>query len=285
MRSASSQLKAFLASATAYVRANLYTFTLTNGSVYWFTDADVPVTISGTTFQPTGCIVDRGYSTGVGISVDTLQLKVSDDGRTLIAGVPFLTYLRSGGFDNAVVTAQRAYWANWGEPLQGVITRFAGRLSEIKDSGRLNATLMVTSWAELLNVYMPTDVFQSSCRNMLFDANCTLDPNNFKATAAINGASDQRNLATNLVASAGVYALGTILFTSGNNSGVRRSITAQDASGNLTLVAPLPVAPQVGDAFSVFLGCDRSQGVCQTKFNNLIHFRGEPYIPSPEVAV
>ena len=47
---------------------------------------------------------------------------------------------------------------------------------------------------------------------------------------------------------------------------------------------PLPFAPMTGDAFTVYAGCDHTQGTCQNRFNNLANFRGFPYVPPPQMA-
>jgi uncharacterized phage protein (TIGR02218 family) len=286
MKAASSQLISFLSSASAFVYADLYTVVLADGAgTYFYASADQPVNINGTSYAMAACIDDEGVSSEVGVQVDTLELTISADARTLAAGVPLMDFIKGGGWDNAVITAQRAYWANWGLPLQGVLTRFSGRFSEVKDAGATKLTAVVSAWTELFNTSMPFDIYQAQCLNTLFDAKCTLNRDNFKATAAIIGASTQRQLATSVAAAAGVYALGSVVFTSGANAGQRRTITAQDANGNLTLVAPLPSAPNEGDDFNIYQGCDLSQGTCGSKFNNLANFRGQPFIPSPETAL
>lgn len=40
-----------------------------------------------------------------------------------------------------------------------------------------------------------------------------------------------------------------------------------------------------GDAFTIYPGCDKQQSTCSAKFNNLIHFRGFPYVPENSAAV
>lgn len=44
-------------------------------------------------------------------------------------------------------------------------------------------------------------------------------------------------------------------------------------------------APAVGDMFVVTAGSDHSQDTCTNKFNNLVHFRGFPYVTQPITAV
>jgi uncharacterized phage protein (TIGR02218 family) len=56
-------------------------------------------------------------------------------------------------------------------------------------------------------------------------------------------------------------------------------------SNVIDLIAPFPVIPLVGDAFTIYPGCDKQQSTCATKFGNLIHFRGFPYVPENSTAV
>ena len=34
----------------------------------------------------------------------------------------------------------------------------------------------------------------------------------------------------------------------------------------------------VGDYYEIYAGCDKTLATCKEKFNNVINFRGEPYI-------
>jgi hypothetical protein len=48
------------------------------------------------------------------------------------------------------------------------------------------------------------------------------------------------------------------------------------------VVFPFPYVPEAGDTFNLVPGCDGRQVTCSAKFNNIVHFRGYPYIPVPE---
>jgi uncharacterized phage protein (TIGR02218 family) len=52
--------------------------------------------------------------------------------------------------------------------------------------------------------------------------------------------------------------------------GLRASIAFWSAPAN-------PIA--AGDAFSIIAGCDKSPSTCQTKFANILNFRGFPHMP------
>ncbi|MEI8325522.1 MAG: phage BR0599 family protein [Betaproteobacteria bacterium] len=70
----------------------------------------------------------------------------------------------------------------------------------------------------------------------------------------------------------------------GANAGIGRTIKAQ-AGGVLTSVQPWPSAVTIGDTFTVYPGCDKTQATCSSKFSNLARFRGYPYVPAPETII
>jgi uncharacterized phage protein (TIGR02218 family) len=47
----------------------------------------------------------------------------------------------------------------------------------------------------------------------------------------------------------------------------------------LVLFLAMPYAVQPGDAFIVHPGCDRRFATCRDVFANVLHFRGEPFVP------
>lgn len=90
------------------------------------------------------------------------------------------------------------------------------------------------------------------------------------------------------IATQGYFAAGSITFTSGANSGITRSITAYSNPGSggvVTIAPPLPTAPAAGDTFTIVPDCDNTMAMCQYRYNNLIHFAGQPFLPAPEMSV
>ncbi|TCG08382.1 hypothetical protein BZM27_12680 [Paraburkholderia steynii] len=83
---------------------------------------------------------------------------------------------------------------------------------------------------------------------------------------------------------AGYFAYGRIKWLTGLNAGLRSQVKAF-APGVVTIALALPNAIQAGDTYSITAGCDLQPGTCSTKFNNLIHFRGEPFIPGQDVMI
>jgi hypothetical protein len=77
---------------------------------------------------------------------------------------------------------------------------------------------------------------------------------------------------------------GTLMFQGGQNAGVLVQIKSATNTA-LTLANPLLFVPVAGDVFTILPGCDHTtgQGGCG-KFNNLLNFRGFPFVPPPETA-
>jgi uncharacterized phage protein (TIGR02218 family) len=285
MKSASTALKTLLLNKQGYVKADLYTFTLpAGGPVLRYSSADIPLTYGGQTFVRGPVIGDRGVKQVRGAQVSTLLIDVSDDGRTTVNGIALITFLKANGLDGANVRVDRVFAPSWADALTGGYIRFAGRFSELQDGGDISVALSIASWTELFDTQMPIEDYQASCLNALFDTHCTLNPASFAAAATAHAGCTQTLVTSSLAVTAGTYNLGTIVFTSGANNGLRRTVKSQDASGNLQLIQPLPAAPANGDTFTAYPGCDLKQGTCSAKFNNLVNFRGQPYIPVPETA-
>jgi hypothetical protein len=79
----------------------------------------------------------------------------------------------------------------------------------------------------------------------------------------------------------GYFAYGSVKFTSGQNAGFSMEVKAF-APGVVTLAMALPYAIGAGDTYTITAGCDRQFGTCKNRWSNVVHFRGEPYIPGQD---
>jgi uncharacterized phage protein (TIGR02218 family) len=284
MKSASGALITLLAT-NQFFMADLFTFTLVNGTILRYTTGDADLVSGGNTFLADGPRLKRTKTHWkIGLDVDEMDIEVYPRATDLVNGVAFLTACLRGAFDGAVIQVERAFMATYGDTSAGTVITFAGRVAEI-DLGRTIATFKVNSHLELLNMQMPRNLYQPGCLHTLYDSGCTL----VKATFSLNktvGSSPTLSVipVPGTGQAAGYYDLGTLLFTSGVNNGVSRTVKAWDGT-NATLTVPLPAVPTVGDAVTISAGCDHLQSTCLNKFSNLVHFRGFPYIPIPETAI
>jgi hypothetical protein len=93
------------------------------------------------------------------------------------------------------------------------------------------------------------------------------------------------------VPTAGPLPAGPVVYTTtpdlhtwvGQTSGAVFTPTAVPVM-QLQLMKFLPFAVATSDNLNIYPGCDKSIATCQNTYSNLIHFGGEPFVPSPETA-
>jgi len=284
MKTVSDSLRAILGQSQFFM-ADCYSFTLADGTVARFTsaDADIRDQATGHVFKADGPYFERSkIRFQVGVQVDELEIAVTAGPDDMLDGMPFLSALRSGVLDGAEVQLDRAFMPNFGDTSAGLMTLFLGRVVEI-DVGRTQAAIKANTHLELLSLQWPWRLFQPGCARTLFDAGCTLAKGAHAETHNVKATSTVRVLHTDLAQADGWASLGTLTFTSGALNGKSYGIQKQ-VGGALSMMVPLPSAPALGDTIQIYPGCDKTQATCKTKFNNLAHFAGFPYVPVPETA-
>lgn len=300
-----------LLETNSFVRADLYTYTLADGTVLRFTNADIDITFSGNTWSSTTVIHDTTQTKTlahykIGLDVDIWTVVVVPRAVHPITGAtfpdtinaqPWIQAVMTGALDGALVRIDRAYAASW--PVApatwgkftptGVLTMFTGRVAEVVGDD-LEATLTLRDMRELLQISLPRNFFQSPCRHVLFDVGCTLSALSFKRSSAALVGSTRNVILSALAPPTGpgsnTFVLGRLVMTSGANIGIQRLIRTW-VSGAFTLIAPLPYIVNTGDTFDAYPGCDKTllgSAGC-TGFANTVNFGGQPFIPAPETAV
>lgn len=246
--------------------------------------------IASRTFDASSLIFTRGsVKTTIGVEVASLDLSVTADPSHLIGSTPWLQAVRQGVLDGASVLVERLIMPALGDYHLGTFIVFSGRVGDIPSFGRYSADITVNSDLELLNIPMPRNVYQPGCLNTLFDGSCTLSKAAFGVAGAIVAGTTNVLLYTDIAKPVGWFASGTISFTSGALAGVSVGIKDYSVVGRLSLYEPLTAVPAIGDTFTAYPGCPKTQSACTNSdsavappFNNLIHFRGFPYVPAPE---
>jgi uncharacterized phage protein (TIGR02218 family) len=298
MKAASPATLAILA-AGQYFKAELYSFVLSNGVTYNFTTSQVPLTVSGVTYQTGLVIVRQQLTQKVGLEVQSLELDISmqldnPSGPVQIAGVSFLQAAAARVFDAARVTMYKIFLSNWNDTSPGAVKWFQGRVNLVV-VGRQTAIITINADTEMLNVAMPGNILQPGCLHEVFDAGCTLQAMNFNwfgnVTAnPLTGGNTTLQFNTTLTQVSGYFNLGIITFNSGANAGLSFSVsTYLSANGSIRPIRPLPSAPVVGDAFRIRPNCLKTMVACANTnpalgppYNNLVHWRGYKFIPNPE---
>lgn len=283
MKSANPELEALLNSTRQFCMADLYTIATVGGDMLRYASGDFDVTLDGNRFTSRGPLVSRGpIRTMVGLEVDTLTITIATaNPADQLNGQPFITAALDGALDGATVLLQRAFFESWTQPAKGALVMFSGRVSQISGS-RHELQVSVKSDLELLDVKLPRNIYTPGCALDVYSTPCGANRAAVTVTGSVASVSSPRSgFATSLGQATGWFDLGTLTFTSGANDGVSRTVQAFDAGAfSFALAFPADIAP--GDTFSVFPACMHTMDDCANKHNNLVHFRGFPFVPAPE---
>ncbi|STZ77341.1 DUF2163 domain-containing protein [Bergeriella denitrificans] len=281
MKTANQELIDLLHGSDEFLMADLYTFTLSDGTVLRHTSADAPVTWQMQHYEARQLIISRGATRVTrGLEVDSNDLSITAaDGYTL-QGLPWPEAALGGALDGARVLIERAFFNDW-QTVAGAVNIFQGRVSDVSGS-RSAVNVTVKSDIELLNVSSPRNIYQAGCMRTLYDGGCKVSREAFTVTGRVTANSaDGSSLLCNLPQPDKWFEQGVIKFTGGLNAGLSRTVKTH-AGGVLSFALRLPHPPQAGDVFKIHPGCDGTKETCDKKFHNLVHFRGFPYIPAAD---
>ncbi len=282
MKAASVATKALLASGV-FELADLYTFTLIDSTVIRWTSCDYDITLGGNFYSSKGPALKRGgVKSERGLSVDQLDITVAATLDINLGGLPLIWALEAGAFDGAMCLVETAVMGTWGQTDAGTVIRFLGRVADISGN-RGECVLTVKSLTELLDTMMPRNLYQPGCGNTLYDATCGVVQATYSfATSALSG-STTTLIKTALAQADGYFTLGRVKCDTGANAGAFRTIK-KHVTSDLFLAYPFNSTPGIGDTFTVSAGCPKTKAICESRFSNLLKFRGQPYIPVAETA-
>lgn len=278
MKAATGPLISLLGSGQ-FVRADLWTLTLNGGGVVRWTSHDGPLSFGGNTFA-LGPMITRGtISEKVGVEVATLDLTINANADDLINGTALIPFIAKRGLDGATLKLERAYAPDWSHSILGTVIRFAGKITSIGSITGMTVSLTVSSWLVLLNSNMPRNQCQAGCLRTLYDAGCGVNPVTYSNTGTVTVAGTQGFTASGLSATNGYYSQGRIVFLTGANAGISRTVKTSLGNGAITLIQPLPANAAIGDTFTAYAGCDLALATCIAKFSNRARFKGTPFVP------
>jgi uncharacterized phage protein (TIGR02218 family) len=285
MKTVSGPLLTLLNSGNNFYKADLFTWTFVDGTILRTTNADIALTFGGNTFASCAPAFDRTKTTvKVGLEVDSMDITAMPRTTDTISGLTWQAAARLGNLDGAWVKVETAYIQTW-PTVVGTLYVFQGQVSDIYPD-RTSVKITVKDALELLAQNFPRNVYQSVCLHTVYDTGCALTKATYTTTGTVaaSPAPTVTSIKTGHAQAAGYFDQGVLSFTSGANSGIRRTIKAYDPATGFTFALPLPVAPAAGDTVSVYPGCDKTVATCRAKFSNDANFRGYPWVPTPEQA-
>ena len=229
---------------------------------YRYTSSDVPVTIGGNMYTPTP-ITCSGADFSQEDSSASITVTLP---RTDAVAAFFLAYTP---VQPITLTIHRKHRSD----AESVVS-FIGTIVSVAFSAS-EAKFTVAPITQAFKRRIPSIVYQSQCNWALYGAGCGLDKDDFKVVAIVDAVSGNTVTATEFGAQANGW------WTNGwlqKSNGERRFIV--DHSGEVvTLMSPFSTLA-VSESVDAYPGCDRTEAICASKFNNLINHMGWARIPT-----
>lgn len=298
MKTASSPLIAHI-SRGGTTLAYLWLVVRTDGAILGFTTHDQPINYDAgdgygaVTYQPAPGMANTAKEGKGDFSVDNLEVTAFLESDAITEDD-----IRGGLYDNARIALRVVNWSNLAMGHFTVLCGFTGNIKQ--------KNLLFTGELRGLGQKLTTQIGQTYgalCRADLFSTPetsdsqwlCNLNRADYQQEGVIESVIDNRTLvplallspavplleigssSPALEAPTGWFNDGIITFTSGILDGVIAEIKSWDGT-TLVLFLSLPELPAPGDTFIIEPGCNKGND-CQVKFQNIVNFRAEPFIP------
>lgn len=245
--------------------------TRSDGAVYGFTTHDKPLTVSGVVYEAAASFSATDVASNSNLDVDNLTV----EGILSSASITEED-LRAGRWDYA---AFRIFIVNWADLTMGDYKVRAGRLGEVQ----VHKQTFSVELLGLMEAYGISigELTSPMCRASLGDARCgfnlTGSPSSTVTGTIVTADTDFFTLHdSSRVEADGYFDEGVITFTSGDNAGIAREVKAY-VVGTWITKTPIPY-DATGATYTMTRGCNRRFETCRDTFNNVINFRGEPWL-------
>lgn len=245
-----------------------------DGAVMGFTDHDRDLVFNGVTFRANTGLTASQVEGGVGLAPAT-----GEAGGALSADSLLETDLVNGLYDGATVETWFVDWSN----VSDRVLLDVGAIGEVRRAEHaFNAE--IRSSAHRFDQQQGR-AYQRNCAADLGDARCGVNlasPAFYTVGVVVAAESDTITADLAQPFDSGFFTSGVLTFTSGANADARLSVKSHRQQGARTTIvlwaSPAGVVA-VGDTLRVTAGCDKSPGACQSKFANIVNFRGFPHMP------
>jgi uncharacterized phage protein (TIGR02218 family) len=260
--------------------ARLFRMTLLSGQIFRFTDHDLNIILpsdDSNVYQASSAIqVAAIESTNGTVAVNTELTINYVNGFDRDAAV-------SGLYDNALFEVMLVSYDNPGD---GTFLLMEGNLeqksSNNRNVGSFNLKGIVNRIDGVLGEYYTAD-----CRANLGDHRCNISLSTFTHAFTVDSVSSARTVfvadVAGVTSPSGTFTLGNLKFD-GDTYAIE-IVGDTYLGGNLrefTLAIPRFTDITLSDFGDAIRGCNKQLSTCLNTFNNIVNYRGEPFVPSQD---
>ena len=248
-----------------------------SGSVWRWTSHDRDLTVGGNVYTSAPGVERSAILTRADLSVPSVELRALE--HAIEAEI-----IDRGWVDNANITISVV---DSEAPSGGTMVIFSGTLGQVQRT-REGYEVEGRGQAQRLSQQIG-EFYSRECRADLGDARCRVDLSAYTRTGRVSALDTDRGFTPAFDGTGdppeGYFDQGVLTWTSGENVGRSMevlSFTQAPDPVRLNLYLPPPAPISVGDTFSVYAGCNKLITTCRDRFDNVVNFRGEPYVPGAQ---
>jgi uncharacterized phage protein (TIGR02218 family) len=272
VKSIGAALKAHMAGDSTV--ATCWKITRKDAQEFFFTDHVVDLTVDGDAYEADKGMIASAQRADRSLRVDDMEaVSFVETGKVTKADVA------AGLFDYGTVDV---FLVNYEDLTQGKLWLAQGwMLGEVK-LGDLGFTAELTGKARKLEQSI-VESCSPTCRAKFGDSRCTVDATDYQynESSSVSAVTDNQIFTASLTVPSDdltVFDYGKVTWTSGANNGLEMEIR-QYTGGVVTLFLSMPYDVAVADAFDARWGCSKLPAICDSRYSNILNFRGEPYVP------
>jgi uncharacterized phage protein (TIGR02218 family) len=248
---------------------------LTDGTIVGATNSQTDIVFDGVTYFSTVGFTHTDVESGSQLAADNLEI-------TGFLASPAITEedLHTGKWDNAKIDI---FEVNRADLSMGARLLRCGTLGAVVGSrGAFNAEFRGLMQALSTNIVRVTT---QTCTADLGDARCKVDLAPFTVTGTLTEVSSNGVFTdSSRTEESDWFTNGKLTMTSGLNVGKSMEVRSSTSAGLITLYLPFYLPIEVGETYSMYAGCrKRLIDDCQGKFNNVVNFRGFPFVPGHKI--
>ena len=204
-----------------------------------------------------------------------LTTELADDGLDIEGALSHDTIraqdVANGRFDGATIAIGAVDWENF-----DTIALYIGTIGTLSsDAGAFTAE--IRSAKSILDID-PVPRSSPTCRARFCGPGCNLPPRAFEHESIVTAIDRDGNSVMVTAGSVERFRFGSLRWADGPHTG-QRSAIADVSGGWLRLDRSIGADAEAGSRIILREGCDHELSTCRDRFDNVVNFQGEPFLP------